>query len=90
MKVNEENVNIEDDDEDDLQKITTSAAFVGPEQSQLRTGHVNLASLYNLPRLSDSPPAYPAGTCPAWAGCPACPAGPCLASPGGAWRSVQH
>ena len=66
MKVNEENVNIEDDD-DDLQKITTSAAFVGPEQSQLPTGHVNLASLYNLPRLSDSPPARPAGWCPAWA-----------------------
>lgn len=84
MKVNEDN--IEDDDENDLQKITTSAAFVGRDV----TGHVNLASLYNLPRLSDSPPACPAGPCPAWAGPPACPVGACPASPGGAWRSVQH
>jgi len=70
VKVNEDN--IEDDDENDLQKITTSAAFVGRDV----TGHVNLASLYNLPRLSDRPPACPVGACPA--------------SRGGAWRSVQH
>jgi len=87
VKVNEEML------EDNLQKKSTRKLLQVQhllrrgsvqEYSQLLYGHVNLASLYSLPRLSDSPPARPAGSCP---GPPACPAGQ---PPHKGLGSVQH
>jgi len=86
VKVNEETFedNLQKNLQKNLQVQHLLRRWSVQEYSQLLYDHVNLASLYSLPRLSDSPPARPAGPCP---GPPACPAGQ---PPHTGLGSVQH